>query len=152
MNWQRHYTGIEIAEVERRRVNLYMQRDERTRRMTFARISWPKYHMVGIFIGRGNCIKGIGGFEVFNRRWAIGWVRESWSNKPMVQWGGSTVDPYRRVTIRLGRFGISRDAPMWVQRWKRRIEDKKWEDQAAEYEEYLKARGWDAEYTEADDH
>jgi len=149
VNWERHYTGIETADTNYGRFNLYMQRDTKARRVCFVRLSAFR-RMIGVFIGRGNYVKGTGGFEVFTNRWHVGWTKPTltWGNH-RVMWSGSLANPYHTVTLRLGRFGIGRTTPAWLKLRKEKIENEKWEKQAQEYDALLQA---DYEYDEADDH
>lgn len=139
MNWQGHYTGIETADTNYGRFNLYMQRDSATRRMCFVRLSAFR-RMIGVFIGRGNYVKGTGGFEVFTNRWHVGWTKRTLTwGKDKVMWSGSLADPYHTVTLRVGRFGIGRNTPAWLKRRKEKAEDAKYAVWAEDHDEYLRS-------------
>jgi hypothetical protein len=126
MEWKFHYTGIDIAEGHLGRVNLYLQRDSKDKRVRFARLSIP-YHMVGVFIGRGNYVKGSGGWELFTRNHHIGWSKDWTKRFYRVDWSGSRNEPWCSFTIRLGRFGIGGRTPKWLKRRKEELEQRKWE-------------------------
>lgn len=116
--WERHYSGIEIAECELAGINLYRQRDRETKRLQFIRFS-VRRHMIGAFIGQTNYIKGgSGGFEFFSRAHHIGWSSKRSANARFfrIDWSGSMRDPYQSFTLRFGRFGIGGRAPKWLRR------------------------------------
>lgn len=131
MEWDPHYTGIEIAVMEWHRFVLYMQRSTKTKKMQMVRFSWPR-HMVGLFIGRSNFVQGYGGWELFTRGHHMGWARNTGRRKLFrTDWSGSSVDPYHSFTWRVARFGIGGRTPHWAKRMKDRREARKWEEYAA---------------------
>lgn len=125
MKWERHYTGIEIAQ----RGQLYLQRDTKSKKLQFMRYRWT-----GLFIGHTNFLGHYSGFEFFTRRYHVGYAQErkwlSWG----VKWSGSRVEPYTHWTLLLGRIGFGGRTPKWVQRLKHKRAEKQWEQMAADYD------------------
>lgn len=128
MNWKPHYTGIEIAEAG----PLYMQRDAKSKRLQFVRVSG--YHwMLGAFIGRTNHCGGVRGCEVFTSGIHAGWITHDakYVTRRAVIWSGSSVDPHSAYSIRIGRFFIGSTTDKWLKRIVARRAQRKW-DQMAE--------------------
>lgn len=121
IKWESHYTGIDTAQIKR----LYLQRDSKTKRLTFARLSIGK-RMIGIFLGRQNYAGGIvkGGFQLFTNgfhfgigRGPIGYLK-SYKNFT-VKYSGSMVDPYHTVSIILFKqMVIGMKSPKWLVKYK----------------------------------
>lgn len=129
LNWQRHYTGIETAEIGSRYLDLYLRRDPATKRVCFARLSGYRW-MLGIFLGNTNSIGGRG-FEIFTSDIHIGWGGYS---RRTVTWSGSAVDPYARYTVHLLRFAFGSTTDRWLKWLKRAIEQRRYERECAEYD------------------
>jgi hypothetical protein len=127
MEWKHHYTGIDIAEMSYGKINLYFSRNSDTKRLKFARINILR-HMVGVFIGRGNYVKGQGGWELFTNSHHIGWSKDWGHNWFRVNWSGSNARPWESVTWRVGRFGIGGSTPKWLKRIKTEREARKFEE------------------------
>ena len=131
--WKHHYTGIDLCEKRWGKLDLYLQRDSHDKRLRFARLSIPR-HMVGVFIGRGNYVKGVGGWELFTSNHHIGWskpiLREQFCR---VEYSGSNMDPYNSFTVRLGGFGCGARSPKWLIARKRR----QWEKEMEAYEAFF---------------
>jgi hypothetical protein len=122
MKWTRHYTGLEWAQEKRLGITLYASREGKNRMW---RLSIP-FHMVGLFWGRTNYLKGKG-WELFTGNYRIGWSKEYGRYKFFrVQWSGSMNEPWSAFTWRVGRFGIGGRTPKWMLRIKERRENAKW--------------------------
>lgn len=119
--WQKHYSGIEIAEpVARRSLSLYLQREYGRMRMVRLCV-W--HCMVGLFIGHGNYL-GYGAlFEVFTSNIHFGVLRRA-------QWGikysGSSRDPYHSYTLFCGFVAIGSTTDKWLKHWVREYEARKY--------------------------
>jgi len=123
MNWTHHYTGHDYAELRHGRLSLYLNRDSKSKRLTFVRLSL-RHRMIGIFLGRTNYVQGFGGFELFTSKMHVGWARRSFRS-PLIRWSGSGVRPYSAATLHVGGFGIGAEMPRWAQNWKSKREDKR---------------------------
>lgn len=117
MLWDHHYTGIDYAEARWRKVALYLSRKSDTKRIYLARLSIPR-HMVGLFMGRTNYVKGDGSWEAFTSRHHIGWAKERNAKFFRVHWSGSVAKTWEAVTLRIGHFGIGGRTPSWLKRIK----------------------------------
>lgn len=123
IQFTRHYTGIEIADYSLRCalarwlcVQLYVERDPGTRRVTFVRLSgW--HWMLGLFVGRTNYVHfhGSGGFELFTTHLHLGWSCKPRAAK-RIDWHGSSRDPWHAYTLNVGRFGIGSTTDKWIVR------------------------------------
>jgi hypothetical protein len=84
--------------------------------------------MVGLFIGRGNYVKGDGGWELFTNNFHMGWSKNTgWHKVYRVDWSGSMRDPWCSFTWRMGSFGIGGRTPKWALLRKEHRELAKWE-------------------------
>lgn len=146
-NWMGHYTGIDTREIEflGRLFDLYLQRDTKTKKLSFARFSIniqriKFFHHIGIFIGHQNhCNYNVsGGVQLFTNLFHIGIGKPVGSNPKWlrVEYSGSMVDPHCHVSfIFFGRLNFGCDTPKRFQKMKRRQAEKEWEKEAAAYEE-----------------
>lgn len=139
MKWERHYTGLETAS----KGWLYLQRENG--KLSFGRLS-GRWGMLGIFLGRGNRVKGIGGWEIFTSKYHIGWSKASGYRFRRVEWSGSIKEPWDTFTWRLGSFGIGRTTPKWVVRRMERRTYEQFERQLEEYELALRKELGEAGY------
>ena len=169
MKWQYHYTGIEIWNPAGNGEGWYVQRDatEHSHRVTFIRYSrnffqyaphkWVFRIFVVLFLGYLNHLKTSGGnwgFELATNNIRIGLaLPEHWSGfhrrNPSVKipprkffafWRDS-----RNVAFRMGWLLFGCTSPKFIRRMFDRIDQKRWEAEAAAYEAYLKANGFDQE-------
>lgn len=128
MNWKRHYTGHDYVEFSfGSRVNLFLKRNSRTARGTFARLSfkiWRRWRMLGVFIGPTNYLQRVNlwnGVEFFTTRFGLGYGRPLPFGRcrlGQIAWSGSMVQPYYAMVLRFWRFAFYFDTPKWLQRWK----------------------------------
>ena len=123
-----HYTGIEIAHINFPKGDLYMQRDLRTKKPKFARLSIGK-KMIGIFIGKCNYLRGYG-IELFTNKLHFGFARNKfgWDYDTKyglmeVQYSGSMNEPYTSVTVRLGIIYYGQRTPEWLKKLKEKERD-----------------------------
>jgi len=121
MNWVHHYTGHDYAEAHRGPFNIYLNRDSKSQRLTFVRVCAFR-RMLGLFIGTGNYVKGIGGWELFTNKYHLGWSKPWGRSRVWVEWSGSSAQPFYTFTVRVGSFGWGRRSPKWLERWKSRRE------------------------------
>jgi hypothetical protein len=130
MKWEHHYTGIDFVQKYWGKLELYLQRDTHNKRLRFIRVSVPR-HMLCLHIGRGNYVKGDGGWEVSTGNHHIGWStvwNKIWGKPKFyrVDYSGSFNDPYSSFTIRLGRLGFGGRSPKWLKARKDREAEQAW--------------------------
>ena len=121
--WEPHYTGLDTAQLG----PLYLQRDSKTRRIRFARVSFGHrlgFATLGVFLGYTNMIGGRG-FEVFTSDLHFGVVSENWGVR--LVWGPSK----RYYTIHLWRFAFGSTTDRWLWRILDRRDLRRWEADSA---------------------
>jgi hypothetical protein len=107
-------------------------------------IRWDfRWFGFGIFLGRGNYIKGRG-IEFFTNayrgcpfflspflRWHVGYCRAyEWEKRKIFRWNwsGSVREPFHGWTLRIGAFGIGKSwTPKFIQRIAEKYRERKWE-------------------------
>lgn len=127
--WEAHYTGIETAEKRIGKLVLYVQRDRKTKRLEFARLSAFR-RMLGIHIGSQNYgrLEASGGFQLFTTQFHFGVASKRSRGKSLKRvYSGSMVEPYAAVTFLVGRVVFGARLPKWIQdaikaSWSRRYE------------------------------
>ena len=138
-NWQKHYTGISVAEVG----PLYMQRDTRTGTLQFARLSaavrvgprgaWA-YYMLGVHLGTTNHLNHRAGCEVFTSKGHAGFT---YAPQPCaLHYSGSACEPFTRVTLTLGRLFVGMNSPRWLVKCKQWQQARYWAKQEAAFAAY----------------
>lgn len=110
------------------RLEFYRQRQGD--RLTFLRLAWRRGPMLVLHLGTTNYGWRTRGWEVATHLVHAGWISDRrdlrWFATPL--WSGSQVDPWRAVTVRIGRLFVGCRAPEWLQRVKRRREERDYLD------------------------
>lgn len=111
------------------------------KKLEFIRWDW-KWIGFGVFLGRGNYVKGRG-VEIFTNQyrtcpkilcpfigWHIGWTKPYYGKKKFfrLDWSGSGREPYSSWTFRIWRFGIGTDTPKWIQNIISKRNARKWDE------------------------
>lgn len=151
MNWEQHYTGIETGQLFDRRwgkfwTDLYLQRCTETKKLQFIRFTvgrrgqwFPRSVMLGVHMARNNYLPGHRGWEVFTNHLRFGWCkREKWQRFMETKWCGSGVDPWRAVSVRLGRLGFGCDVPRFISDMKDRREARLYELECEAYDQAMR--------------
>lgn len=132
--WTPHYTGIETAEQELNvRVRLYRQRDRKTGKLRFIRLSSGR-RMIGSHLGRTNYGSRLfsGGFELFTNSFSLMYGKRRPGGKESRffarQTSGSQVEPYTATILAFGRIGIRFDTPEWLKRRYEKAAAARWAD------------------------
>lgn len=171
IGWESHYTGIETCSIEtrtlwRRKFNLYRQRDTKTKRLQFIRLTYVvsagcdnggpcvegclgrciKSRMIGMFLDKVNHLSRLGwgtGWEIwamnFPFDWQVGWVSHGSKRWFAGAWGRNN----ESVVWRVNRLGFGHSVLKFVTRWRNHQDEIEMERQAAAYDEMMKAQGWD---------
>lgn len=169
MEWEPHYTGIETVSLTsarhlRRTVNLYLQRDAKTKRLTFARLSYVVFdkngdckrsRMLGAFLDRTNFLErlGWGGWELWSWdvpfSWRFGWVSRTNSTR----WFAASWDrrDNKSIVWRIGHIAVGHNVPAFVKRWRDAYDERQWEEEAAAYDAMCKEQGWNDWYPDEGD-
>lgn len=168
MKWETHYIGGDSVSLTsatrlRRKFNLYLQRDTKTRRLTFVRLSYVVFdkaggckhsRMLGAFLDRTNYLErlGYGGWETWSWdipiAWRFGWI--SRTNSPRwfaASWGREN----ESIVWRIGHIGVGHNVPKFVQRWRNAQDEREEMERAAAYDAMCKEQGWNDWYLSDED-